>query len=219
MPVISVSSLSKSYSYYEKKRGLGESFKNLFFRKKLFKEAVKCISFDIDSGECVGFIGPNGAGKTTTLKMLSGILYPSSGKASVLGFVPWERKKGFKMSFSLVMGQKSQLFWDLPAIESFYLNKTIYEIDDTKYKKTLGELTELLDVRDLLTIQVRRLSLGERMKMELIASLLHHPKVLLLDEPTIGLDVLSQKRVRDFFKSYKRTMRPHNPHSSREHPF
>jgi ABC-2 type transport system ATP-binding protein len=202
MPIIQIENLSKSYSYYEKKQGLGQSFKNLFFRKKMIKNAVTSISFNVEEGEFVGFIGPNGAGKTTTLKMLSGILYPTSGSASVLGYVPWERKKGFKMNFSLVMGQKSQLFWDLPAIESFHLNQTIYEIDDNKYKRILGRLVELLGVEELLKVQVRRLSLGERMKMELIASLLHEPKVLLLDEPTIGLDVLSQKNMREFLKSY-----------------
>ena len=142
----------------------------------------------------VGFLGPNGAGKTTTLKMLSGILHPSGGKAAVLGFTPWERKKAFKMQFAIVMGQKNQLWWDLPANESLYLNKCIYEIDDATYQSTLGELTELLDVKDLLNVQVRRLSLGERMKMELIAALIHKPRLIFLDEPTIGLDILSTEQ-------------------------
>ena len=178
------------------------SFHDLFFRETLYKEAVKGISFAIDEGEMVGFIGPNGAGKTTTLKMLSGILYPTSGKASVIGYTPWERKDEFKRQISIVMGQKNQLWWDLPASESFYLNKYIYEIEENKFKSRLEELCELLDVKDLLNIQVRRLSLGERMKMELIAALLHDPPIILLDEPTIGLDIVSQQKLREFLKYY-----------------
>ncbi|UUZ84748.1 ATP-binding cassette domain-containing protein [Paenibacillus sp. P26] len=150
----------------------------------------------------VGFLGPNGAGKTTTLKMLSGILFPSGGSASVLGFQPWERRKAFKKQFSIVMGQKSQLWWDLPANESLYLNKHIYEVEDRVYEHTVAELAELLDVKEPLKVQVRRLSLGERMKLELIASLLHRPRVLFLDEPTIGLDVISQRNIREFLKYY-----------------
>jgi ABC-2 type transport system ATP-binding protein len=200
--VITVEHLSKSFDYYKKELGLKNSLKNLFYREKLTKEAVCGISFQIEEGEMVGFLGPNGAGKTTTLKMLSGILHPTGGKADVLGFTPWERKKAFKMKFAIVMGQKNQLWWDLPANESLYLNKCIYEIDDATYKTTLGELTELLDVRDLLNVQVRRLSLGERMKMELIAALIHKPRLIFLDEPTIGLDLLSQKKIREFFKYY-----------------
>jgi ABC-2 type transport system ATP-binding protein len=171
-------------------------------REKLIKEAVKSISFNVEPGEIVGFIGPNGAGKTTTLKMLSGILFPTSGTATVGGFVPWERKKAFKMNFSIVMGQKTQLNWDLPALESFNLNKCIYEVEDAEYKKTIGELIDLLEVEPLLRKQVRRLSLGERMKMELIAALVHRPKIIFLDEPTIGLDFMSQKTVREFIKQY-----------------
>ena len=200
--IIEVDHLSKSFDYYHKEQGLKNSFKNLFHREKLTKEAVKGISFTVEEGEIVGFLGPNGAGKTTTLKMLSGILYPTGGKATVLGYTPWERKKEFKMQFSIVMGQKNQLWWDLPANESLYLNKCIYELDDQQYKDTIGELTELLDVRELLKVQVRRLSLGDRMKMELIAALIHKPKVIFLDEPTIGLDLISQKRIRDFLKFY-----------------
>ncbi len=194
--------LSKSFNYYEKELGFKKSLKNLVRRKSLIKEAVSEISLVIEQGEMVGFLGPNGSGKTTTLKMLSGILYPTSGHANVLGYVPWERKKEFKMQFSIVMGQKSQMWWDLPANESLYLNKCIYEIEDKPYNLVLGELTEMLDVKDLLNIQVRRLSLGERMKMELIASLIHRPKVIFLDEPTIGLDLVSQKRIREFLKVY-----------------
>lgn len=202
MKVIQVDSLSKSFSYYQKEVGIKSSIKNLFHREKLIKDAVKDISFEVEEGEIVGFLGPNGAGKTTTLKMLAGILYPTEGSASVLGYVPWERKKDYKMNFSIVMGQKSQLWWDLPANESLYLNKCIYEIDDQVYRYKLDELSELLEVKELLKVQVRRLSLGERMKMELIASLLHQPKLMFLDEPTIGLDLLSQKKIRDFLKYY-----------------
>lgn len=202
MEIIEVTNLEKVFSYYIKDVGLKNSIKNLFERTKLFKEAVSKISFHVEEGEIVGFLGPNGAGKTTTLKMLSGILYPTGGNASVMGYIPWERKKDFKMQFSIVMGQKSQLWWDLPANESLFLNKYIYEIDDREYKNTLAQLTELLNVKDLLGIQVRRLSLGERMKLELIASLIHKPKVIFLDEPTIGLDIISQKRIRDFLKYY-----------------
>ncbi len=200
--IIKLDRLSKSFDYYKKELGLRNSLRNLFFREKLVKEAVRGISFEIQEGEIVGFLGPNGAGKTTTLKMLSGILRPTGGQASVLGYIPWERKKAFKMQFAIVMGQKNQLWWDLPANKSLYLNKCIYEIDDRTYQSTLAELTELLDVKDLLNVQVRRLSLGERMKMELIAALIHKPKLIFLDEPTIGLDILSQKKIRDFFKFY-----------------
>ncbi|MBK9745407.1 MAG: ATP-binding cassette domain-containing protein [Chloroflexi bacterium] len=205
--IIQVRQLSKSFDYYTKELGLKNSIRNLFARKKLTKAAVSDISFEIDAGEMVGFLGPNGAGKTTTLKMLSGILHPTSGTASVLGYTPWERKKAFKMQFAIVMGQKNQLWWDLPANESLYLNKCIYEIDDKTYAATLGELTELLDVRDLLNVQVRRLSLGERMKMELIAALIHKPRLIFLDEPTIGLDIVSQKKFREFFKYYNQQER------------
>lgn len=200
--IIQVANLSKSFEYYKKELGLRNSLRNLFHREKLTKEAVRDISFEIEAGEMVGFLGPNGAGKTTTLKMLSGILHPTGGTASVLGFTPWERKKAFKMQFAIVMGQKAQLWWDLPANESLYLNKTIYEIDDKTYRDTLEEMTELLDVKDLLNVQVRRLSLGERMKMELIAALIHKPRLIFLDEPTIGLDILSQMKIRQFFKYY-----------------
>lgn len=202
MEAISVRNLTKSFEYYEKEAGLKSSFRNLFHREKLVREAVRSISFSIGEGEIVGFLGPNGAGKTTTLKMLSGILFPTSGDATVLGYVPWERKKAFKMNFSIVMGQKSQLWFDLPAIESFRLNQSIYEIDDNAFSHTLDELTDLLDVRSMLKVQVRRLSLGERMKMELIAALLHRPKVMFLDEPTIGLDILSQRKIREFIQYY-----------------
>lgn len=202
MKAIEVNNLCKNFEYYEKKEGLKGSFKNLFSRKKLIKEAVKGMNFSIEKGEIVGFLGKNGAGKTTSLKMLSGILYPTSGKAEVLGFTPWERKNEFKQKISIIMGQKNQLWWDLPAIDSMELNRQIYNIEIKEYKRRLDEMAELLEVEKLLNIQVRRLSLGERMKMEIIAALLHQPDILFLDEPTIGLDIISQKNIRKFLKEY-----------------
>lgn len=202
MSIIEVKNLSKSYEYYKKRPGLGGAIRDLFGRQKLYKEAVKNISFEINEGELVGFIGPNGAGKTTTLKMLSGILYPSGGEARVLEFIPWKRQKDYQKQFALVMGQKTQLWWDLPAYESLVLNKEIYEINNKIFNERLEELTTLLGVKELLNVQTRKLSLGERMKFELIASLIHAPKVLFLDEPTIGLDVVSQQKMREFIKKY-----------------
>lgn len=202
--IISVHHLKKFYKVHEKEPGLTGSFKSLFKRKYKDVKAINDISFSINEGELIGFIGPNGAGKTTTLKVLSGLLYPTSGEVSVLGYTPWDRKPEFQKQFSLVMGQKNQLWWDLPAIESFILNKEIYEIPDVQYKKTLDELVELLEVQDVLKVQVRKLSLGQRMKCELIAALIHSPKILFLDEPTIGLDVVMQKKMRDFVKEYNK---------------
>jgi ABC-2 type transport system ATP-binding protein len=203
MPIaINVHSLKKYYQVHKKEPGLLGSFKSLFSRRYEEAKAVDNISFKIDEGELVGFIGPNGAGKTTTLKCLSGLLYPTSGHLSVLGYNPWDRQRPFLKQISLVMGQKNQLWWDLPAIETFILNREIYEIPEKEYKKTLTELVEMLGVEEILKVQVRKLSLGQRMKCELIAALLHRPKVLFLDEPTIGLDVVSQKKMRDFVKEY-----------------
>ena len=175
---------------------------NLFHREMLKKEAVKDISFSVERGEMIGLLGPNGAGKTTTLKMLSGILFPTAGEVEIDGYIPWERKNAFKRRFSIVMGQKNQLWWDLPASDSFYLNKCIFDVPDGEYRRTVEELSELLDVKDLMNVQVRRLSLGERMKMEILAALIHRPDILFLDEPTIGLDILSQQKIRDFLKTY-----------------
>jgi ABC-2 type transport system ATP-binding protein len=207
MSQICVSHLKKYYKVHEKEPGLIGSLKSLVSRKFIDVKAVNNISFEIQEGELVGFIGPNGAGKTTTLKVLSGLLFPTSGKVQVLGFNPWDRKSEFQKQFSLVMGQKNQLWWDLPAIETFILNKAIYEIPDKQYQATLEKLTNILDVSDILNVQVRKLSLGQRMKCELIAALLHNPKVLFLDEPTIGLDVVMQKVMRDFIKDYNRTFK------------
>ncbi len=204
MAVVKVSRLKKFYQVHKKEPGLAGSVKSLFKRKYETVRAVNNISFSIDEGELIGFIGPNGAGKTTTLKCLSGLLYPTSGKVDVLGFNPWDRKPEFQKQFSLVMGQKNQLWWDLPPTETFILNKEIYEVPDKKYKKMLNELVRLLDVKDILNVQVRKLSLGQRMKCELITALLHSPKILFLDEPTIGLDVVMQKKMRDFIKEYNK---------------
>ncbi len=202
--VISVSHLSKYYKTYQKEPGFLESVKSLFSRRFETIPAVDDISFSIGEGELVGFIGPNGAGKTTTLKCLSGLLYPTGGKVSVFGFTPWERKYEFLSQIALVMGQKNQLWWDLPALETFILNKEIYEISTKKFNEKLSELSALLKVDHLLKTPVRKLSLGERMKMELIASLIHSPKVLFLDEPTLGLDVVMQQNLRDFIKEYNK---------------
>jgi ABC-2 type transport system ATP-binding protein len=191
---VSVAGLKKHFKVHKKDPGLTGSLKSLFFRKYEAVKAVDDISFGIGEGELVGFIGPNGAGKTTTLKCLSGLLYPDSGTISVLGFNPWERKKEFLKQIAFVMGQKNQLWWDLPAIETFNLNKEIYEIPAVDYEKNLDNLVAVLEIEDILKVQVRKLSLGQRMKCELAAALLHQPKVLFLDEPTIGLDVVMQKK-------------------------
>jgi ABC-2 type transport system ATP-binding protein len=204
MPIIEVENLTKIYRTQKRLPGLGGAVKGLFDRKYTEVRAVDGVSFSIEEGELVGFLGPNGAGKTTTLKMLSGILYPTSGTSKVMGFTPWERQNEYRRQFALVMGQKNQLWWDLPAQESLYLNKEIYGVADSDYHKVLDEMTELLQVKKLLGIMVRELSLGERMKFELIASLLHSPRVLFLDEPTIGLDVVAQKNIREFIKDYNR---------------
>lgn len=201
-PVITIKNLKKYYSVHQKEPGLFGSIKSLFYRKYYDVEAVDGISFNINEGELVGFIGPNGAGKTTTLKVLSGLLYPTSGEIKVLGFEPFKRQPQFQKQFSLVMGQKNQLWWDLPAWESFILNKEIYEVPDEQFNKVVKELSQMLEIEDILKVQVRKLSLGQRMKCELVAALLHSPKVLFLDEPTIGLDVLAQKNMRDFIREY-----------------
>ena len=202
MPTIEASGLTKVYRTYRKERGLWGSIKGLIKRRYDETRAADHVSFQIDEGEFVGFLGPNGAGKTTVLKMLSGLLNPTSGDARVLGFVPWERRNEMKRQFSLLMGQKNALWWDLPAQESLELNRAIYGIDRTRFKKVVDGLSELLEVQDKMNVMVRELSLGERMKMELISALIHEPRVLFLDEPTIGLDVVSQKRVREFLRIY-----------------
>jgi ABC-2 type transport system ATP-binding protein len=205
MPVIEVNGLIKTFRTYRKQPGFRGAVRGLFRRKYDQTHAVNDISFSIEPGELVGFLGPNGAGKTTTLKMLSGLLYPTAGTARVLDYVPWERKDGYRRQFALVMGQKNQLWWDLPAHESLELNAEIYGIPENRFRRIVGEMSEMLSVTDKLNVSVRELSLGERMKMELIASLIHEPKVLFLDEPTIGLDVVSQKIVREFLQRHNAT--------------
>jgi ABC-2 type transport system ATP-binding protein len=207
MSAIEASGLTKAYRTYRKESGLWGSIKGLVHRKYDETRAADNVSFTIEEGELVGFLGPNGAGKTTVLKMLSGLLNPSGGEARVLGFVPWERRNEMKRQFALLMGQKNALWWDLPAQESLELNRAIYGIDRTRFKQVVGGLSELLEVQDKMNVMVRELSLGERMKMELISALIHEPKVLFLDEPTIGLDVVSQKRVREFLRIYNQQHR------------
>ena len=202
MDAIVVSHLKKYYRVHKKEPGLWGSLRSLVKRRYQTVKAVNNTSFRIKEGELIGFIGPNGAGKTTTLKCLSGFLYPDSGFVSVMGHTPWKRESRFLKQIAFVMGQKNQLWWDLPPIETFLLNKEIYGIPGPQFHQTLDELVELLEVKDVLKVQTRKLSLGQRMKCELIAALLHRPKVLFLDEPTIGLDVVMQKRIRDFIKSY-----------------
>lgn len=204
MKSVVVKNFKKYFRIYQKKAGLIGSVKSLFHRRYFDAKAVDDISFEIEKGELVGFIGPNGAGKTTTLKCLSGLLHPTSGEVSVLGFQPFERKKEFLKQISLVMGQKNQLWWDLPPMESFLLNKEIYQVADKKFQAIIEELTSLLEVGHILNVPVRKLSLGQRMKCELVAALIHSPKVLFLDEPTIGLDVVMQKNLRQFIKEYNR---------------
>jgi ABC-2 type transport system ATP-binding protein len=203
MSVIEIEGLTKSYRVYQKKEGLGASIRGLFNRTYRNVEAVRGIDLKVDHGEFVAFLGPNGAGKTTTLKLLSGVIHPTSGSAHVMGYVPWKRENAYRRRFALVMGQKNQLWWDLPAQESFRLHQQIYRIDLKEFERSRDELTELLTVRQLLGRPVRELSLGERMKMELIAALLHSPEVLFLDEPTIGLDVVAQHNIQSFLRHYQ----------------
>src|SRR3954470_11335830 len=202
MSAIELHGLTKVYRTYKKAPGLWGAIKGLGHREYQEVRAADGVSFSIEEGEFVGFLGPNRAGKTTVLKMLAGLLNPTAGSARVLGFTPWERRDEMKRQFALLMGQKNALWWDLPARESLELNRAIYGIERPRFTRMVGELTELLDVADKLDVMVRELSLGERMKMELIAALLHPPKVLFLDEPTIGLDVTSQKKVREFLRRY-----------------
>ena len=205
--MIEVQNLTRIFRTYKKQPGFWGGVKGLFKREFEETAAAKDVSFSIREGEFVGFLGPNGAGKTTTLKMLSGLIYPTSGSARVAGFDPSRRENAYRRIFALVLGQKNQRWWDLPAIESFNLLRAISAIPEDHFTTTLNELVTLLDVGRKLNVMVRELSLGERMKMELIAALLHRPRVLFLDEPTIGLDVVSQKAVRQFLREYNRQHR------------
>ena len=199
---IKISNLTKSFKMFKRSAGLKGAFKSFFNRQYTNFHALKNISIEINKGEIVGILGENGAGKTTLIKLMVGLLHPTNGEVIIDGYNPWKRKHHYLKNVAIVMGQKNQLWWDIPASESFLLNKHIYQIEDSKYNETLNELVDLLDVRDKLDVQVRRLSLGERMKMEIIASLLHRPSLVLLDEPTLGLDVISQSKIREFVRYY-----------------
>src|SRR5438309_2522419 len=205
MPIIEAIDLTKTYRVSQKKEGFLGALRGLYQREYKEVRAVDGVRFAIEPGEMVAFLGPNGAGKTTTLKMLSGLIYPTSGEARVLGFVPWDRADTFRRRFALVMGQKNQLWWDLPAADSFQLHREIYSLPTDEFDKTLGELIELFEVGQLTRQPVRELSLGERMRMELIAALLHRPQLLLLDEPTIGLDVVGQATIQKCLREYNAT--------------
>jgi ABC-2 type transport system ATP-binding protein len=205
MSIIKLQNINRSFSVYKKSQGLLASLKNFFIPRVVTNvDAVKNVSFSIEEGEMVGFVGPNGAGKTTTLKILSGIIHPTSGDVNVLGYVPHERNPEFQKQFGIILGQKNQLIRTLPPVDSFIQLKAIYGISDEEYKESLDELVNVFDIGDYLETPVRKLSLGQRMKCELVASLLHRPKVLLLDEPTIGLDVVAQKSIREFIKKYNK---------------
>lgn len=203
-PAVHISNLSKTYVVSRQEAGALASLQGLVHRRKVEIPAVDGISFDIAAGEVVGFLGPNGAGKTTTLKMLSGLLYPTVGEVTVMGHVPWKREPSFLRQITLVMGQRNQLVWDIPAMQSFELNRVIYRVPLKDYRRMLDELTELLALEPLLQKPVRNLSLGERMKCEIAAALLHRPGIVFLDEPTIGLDVTMQRRIRAFIAEYNR---------------
>lgn len=200
MSFIDVKHINKTFKVKEKSSGRFSTLKTFFNRKYKYINAIKDISFSIKRGEIVGYIGPNGAGKSTTIKILSGILVPDSGEVVIDKMVPWKARKNYVSKIGVVFGQRSQLWWDIPAIDSFNLLKDIYKIPDKEYNKTLNELVELLNLKDIINIPVRQLSLGNRMKCEIAASLIHKPKILFLDEPTIGLDAISKKIVRDFIK-------------------
>jgi ABC-2 type transport system ATP-binding protein len=201
-PAIHLRELCKTYRVPERESGMGAALKSLFHRRMQDIKAVDGLTFDLNPGEIVGFLGPNGAGKTTTLKMLSGLLHPTGGEGTVLGSIPWKRERNFLRQITLVMGQRNQLVWDIPAADSFELNRVIYRLSSTDFRRTLDELTELLELGPLLKKPVRNLSLGERMKCEIAAALLHRPQVVFLDEPTIGLDVTMQRRIRAFIAEY-----------------
>lgn len=206
--MIHVQNLHKEFSVHRKPPGLMASMKSLFTRDTIIKKAVHDVSFHVEKGEILGLIGANGAGKTTIVKMLSGIIHPTSGSVDVLGFNPWQRHKNFCRQIALIMGQKAQLWWDLPAADCFLLLREIYQVDPKEHQEMLEFLLSILDVRDEINIQIRRLSLGERMKMELIAALLHKPQVVYLDEPTIGLDLAAQRAIRNFILGYRDSVQP-----------
>lgn len=202
--IIQVKNLRKNYVTYERGASFRETVASVFRRKTMTVEAVKGLSFQIKKGEIVGFLGPNGAGKSTTLKMLTGVLHPTSGDVDILGYTPWKQRKKYVRSIGAVFGQKSQLLWDIPPIDAFYMNKAIYGLDDRPFRETLDELVELLGVGELIRKPTRQLSLGERMKCEFIMAMLHRPDVVFLDEPTIGLDVIAKEKIRSFIQEMNR---------------
>ncbi len=206
--MIEVRDLHKTYRVHRKRPGLRASLKALFVREQVEKQALKGVDLRVEPGEIVGLVGSNGAGKTTLVKVLTGILYPSGGEARVLGHTPWKREDDYRRRIALIMGQKAQLWWDLPAADGFLLLREIYRVPPERHAENLERLATALDVKDQLHVQVRRLSLGERMKMELIAALLHDPDVVFLDEPTIGLDLTAQRAMREFILDYQRERRP-----------
>jgi len=202
--LIKINNITKSFKLFQRSAGLKGALKSFFNRQYKIFIALDDINLQIDKGEVIGILGENGAGKTTLIKLMVGLLHPNNGSISVDGYNPWDRNHNFLSNISVVMGQKNQLWWDIPASESFLLNKHIYNLNDKEYSETLDELVDYLDVKDKINVQVRRLSLGERMKMEIIAALLHRPKIILLDEPTLGLDVISQSKIREFVKYYNK---------------
>lgn len=206
--MIQVRNLRKTFTTHTKEPGLMGSLKGLISRKEIVKDALKSVNLTIEQGEIVGLIGANGAGKTTLVKILAGIVHPTSGEATVLGFKPWERPNEYRQQMSLIMGQKASVWWDLPALDSFLLLKEIYQIPEAQYKSKIEFLADVLMIKDQLKVPVRKLSLGERMKVELMAALLHNPKVIFLDEPTIGLDISAQKAVRQFIRQYQKEYKP-----------
>ena len=199
-PVIIVKNLKKTYKTHNREQGLLNAIKSLVHRKYEYKEALKGISFEVEEGEILGFIGPNGAGKSTAIKALSGVLFPSSGEVKVLGFIPWKDRIKYVKHIGVVFGQKEQLWWDIPAVDTFYLHRDLFEINEKVFEKRLKHMVRILQIEDIMKTPVRDLSLGERMKCKIVAALIHNPKLVFLDEPTIGLDIISKERFIDFIK-------------------
>ena len=203
-PIIIVNNLKKTYKTHEREPGLLNAVKSLFHRKYNYKQALKGISFEVEEGEILGFIGPNGAGKSTAIKALSGVLFPTSGEVKVMNYTPWKDRVKYVKNIGVVFGQKEQLWWDLPAVDTFYLHKDLYEIEEKEFNKRLKQMVEVLQIADIMKTPVRDLSLGERMKCKILAALIHNPKLVFLDEPSIGLDMIARERLVDFIKEINR---------------